>query len=90
HFFFVKKPFSFFGNCFQILLAQKTWIGYDTKKKNLPSVRKAVIANNGIPAAWQQPLPEESLQMVDYWYARDYEPMDDVKLIWKMYRRLGE
>ena len=90
HFFFVKKPFSFFGNCFQILLAQKTWIGYATPEKNLPSVRKAVIANNGIPAAWQQPLPEESLQMVDYWYARDYEPMDDVKLIWKMYRRLGE
>ena len=31
----------------------------------------------------------QSLQMVDYWYARDYEPSQDLKLIWKSYKRLG-
>jgi hypothetical protein len=34
-------------------------------------------------------LPADSLQMMDYWYARDYEPSKDIKLLWRMYRRLG-
>lgn len=89
HFIGVKRPFRFFADCFVILFAQKTWVGYATAEKNLPPLRKAVIACNGIPLRIKQELPVESLQMVDYWYARDYEPSNDIKLIWKVYRRLG-
>jgi hypothetical protein len=85
----VKKPFRFFANCLAVLFAQKTWVGYSTEEKNLPVLRQPVIACNGIPFTIKQELPVESLQMVDYWYARDYEPSQDIKLIWKMYRRLG-
>jgi O-antigen biosynthesis protein len=85
----VKKPFQFFSNCFSVLFAQKTWIGYATPEKHLPRLYEAVIACNGIPYSAKQQLPTESLQMMDYWYARDYEPSNDLKLIWKMYRRLG-
>jgi O-antigen biosynthesis protein len=85
----VKKPFHFFSNCFSVLFAQKTWIGYAVPEKNLPHLYEAVIACNGIPRSTQQQLPAESLQMMDYWYARDYEPSGDLKMIWKMYRRLG-
>lgn len=85
----VKKPFNFFSNCFAVLFARKTWIGYAIQEKNLPSLSTAVIACNGIPLAAQQVLPKESLQMMDYWYARDYEPTRDLKLIWRSYRRLG-
>ena len=85
----VKKPLPFFGNCVAVLLAKKTWVGYVTQEKNLPRLRKAVIACNGIPVNTKQELPEQSLQMVDYWYARDYEPSNDIKIIWKMYRSLG-
>ncbi|MEO5563104.1 MAG: glycosyltransferase family 2 protein, partial [Chitinophagaceae bacterium] len=89
HLFAVKKPARFFVNCFAVLFAQKTWIGYATIQNNLPPLRKAVMACNGIPLSAKQELPQESLQMVDYWYARDYEPANDVKLLRKMYRRLG-
>jgi GT2 family glycosyltransferase len=85
----VKKPFRFFGNCVAVLFAKKTWVGYAAPAKNLPPLRQAVIACNGIPLSTKQELPEQSLQMVDYWYARDYEPSGDIKMIWKMYRRLG-
>ena len=84
HLLFVKKPFSFFRNCFQVLFAKKTWIGYA-----VPELHDAVISCKGIPADNKQQLPRESLQMMDYWYARDYEPMNDFKLIRRMYRRLG-
>jgi len=88
--FVVRKPFSFFGNCIDVLFGRKTWIGYSAPEKNLPSLRRAIIACNGIPASIKQELPKESLQMVDYWYARDYEPATDLKLVWKIYRRLGD
>ncbi len=88
--FIIKKPFQYFGNCFQVLLAQKTWIGYAVTEKNLPQLPPGVLTCNGIPGSIKQELPAESLQTIDYWYARDYEPANDLKLIWKTYRGLGD
>jgi hypothetical protein len=89
HFFTVKKPFSFFANCFAVLFAQRTWIGYAKEEKNLPFLRAPVMACNGVPASVEQALPDESLYLMDFWYARDYEPANDLKLLLKTYRRLG-
>jgi O-antigen biosynthesis protein len=89
HFIGVKKPFAFLANCCNVLLARRTWIGYAVNGKHLPFLRKAVIASNGIPLSVKQQLPKESLQMVDEWYARDYEPGQDIKRIFKLYRHLG-
>ena len=89
HVFVVKKPFVFFANCITVLFAKRTWIGYAMPEKNLPALRKGIVACNGSVITVKHSLPEESLQMVDYWYARDYEPAKDLKLLWRMYRRLG-
>jgi hypothetical protein len=85
----MKKPFAFFANCFGVLVAKKTWIGYASSDKQLPVLPAAVIGSNGIPMNAQLNLPKESLQMMDYWYARDYEPVKDLKMIMRLYRRLG-
>lgn len=87
--FLVKKPIRFFSNCLAVLFAKKTWIGYAVTEKNLPRLSHPVIACNGIPARAVQKLPKESLQMMDYWYARDYAPTNDLKMIWRSYRSLG-
>jgi len=84
-----KKPLAFLQNCIHVLLGSHTWIGYALPQKGLPPLRKGVLAANGIPVKVKQPLTGESLQMMDYWYARDYDPVDEWKLIWKLYRRLG-
>jgi O-antigen biosynthesis protein len=86
----VKKPFSFFANCIAVLFAKKTWIGYLAEEKKLPRLRPGVMACNGISGSVKQQLPPESLQMMDQWYARDYEPANDLRLIWKTWRRLGD
>ncbi|MCX6315892.1 MAG: glycosyltransferase [Bacteroidetes bacterium] len=87
--FLVKKPGRFFQNCMKVLAAQKTWIGYAVSEKNLPQLRTAVIGNNGVNVATTYSFSAESLQMMDYWYARDYEPSTDLKLLWKSYRKQG-
>lgn len=89
HLFFVKKPLSFYKNCFLVLFAKKTWVGYTVQEKNLPFLQPPVIACNGIPAATIQQLPKESLQMMDYWYARDYDPLNELKFIFRIYKKLG-
>jgi len=71
------------------LFTRKTWIGYAVQDANLPSLPIAVIQCNGIPSSSIQQLPKESLQMMDYWYARDYDPIKEIKMIKKMYRYLG-
>ncbi|MBC7948119.1 MAG: glycosyltransferase [Chitinophagaceae bacterium] len=87
--FVVKKPFSFFANCFSVLLMHKTWVGYASNSSQLPRLRPGIIASNGVPVKVKQQLPAESLQMVDYWYARDYTPVNDLRFIQKAYRNLG-
>jgi len=89
HFIVVKNPLSFFNNCLQVFLARRTWIGYTTDSQTLPHLRKGVIGCNGASVNAVQQLPAESLRKVDYWYARDYEPVQDLKLLWKSYRNLG-
>ncbi|HMR91079.1 MAG TPA: glycosyltransferase [Chitinophagaceae bacterium] len=87
--FFIKKPIIFFGNCFAVIAGKKTWIGYAASATGLPPLRKSVLACNGLPAAQPRELPLQSLQMMDYWYARDYEPSSDLRIIIRQYRRLG-
>ncbi len=89
HFLFVKKPLLFFKNCFSVLFGYKTWIGYAVHEKFLPPIRKGVMTCNGTHFSLQQQFPEESLKMMDQWYARDYDPLNDLRLIFKIYNKLG-
>lgn len=85
----VKKPFQFAGNALRVLTGTRTWIGYSVNEKQLPPLRKAILGNNGLPVATSQAFSAESLGMMDHWYARDYLPATDLKLLWRSYRNLG-
>ncbi|HEY2722202.1 MAG TPA: hypothetical protein VGI82_10780, partial [Chitinophagaceae bacterium] len=89
HLFLVKRPIEFFKNCFLVLFGKRTWIGYAGKGGPLPKLRQAVMGCNGVPTNFINELPAEGLQIVNQWYARDYEPSLDLKLLWKNYRQLG-
>jgi hypothetical protein len=89
HFIGVRKPFAFLGNCLTVLFAKKTWIGYAVPKKNLPALRESIFASNGTNLSSALKLPIESLQEMDHWYAKEYEPLSDLKFLLRNYRRLG-
>lgn len=88
-FLFVKKSLFFLRNCCRVLAGSRTWVGYNLRSKQLPVLRTGVIATNGIRTGSQEKLSEENLKMLDYQYAKDYEPLQDVILILKNYRYLG-
>jgi GT2 family glycosyltransferase len=89
HFLFVQKPFRFLKNCVHVLIGSRTWVGYILYIEGLPKIREGILSSNGKPWLAQQALPEENLHMLDYWYARDYEPLQDLKIILKHYKYLG-
>jgi GT2 family glycosyltransferase len=89
HLLLVKRPGKFFANCFSVLLARKTWIGYAQENARLPRLRPSVLGPNGLPAKVQQTLPETSLRQLDYWYALEYEPLRDLRSVLRNYRELG-
>jgi len=89
HLILVPHPLRFMTNCISVLFARKTWVGYIAGDIGLPRLRAGVLAPNGQSLLAAGALPPESIQLVDYSYARDYEPIQDLKLLAENYRRLG-
>jgi len=87
-FFLVRRPKGFWKACWRVLRGKKTWVGYVRPRGGLPSLRPAVIGSNGLPLHAQS-MGEESLQLLDYWYAKDYEPGQDLKTLFRGFVNLG-
>ena len=87
HFFFVKSPLQFFVNCFAVLFGRITWVGYTIAQPSLPYIRKSVLAPDGKKG--HPSLSDDNLYSLNYWYARNYEPLQDVKTIFTQYKYLG-
>jgi hypothetical protein len=86
--FLVNRPLHFLRNCVQVILGEKTWVGYSKPSTSLPRLRNSVLAPNGKREA-KPAASIENRQLLDYWYARNYEPLQDVKTIWRHYPDLG-
>jgi O-antigen biosynthesis protein len=89
HFFGVKRPAKFFKNCFEVLVAKKTWVGYINQPGQLPKIRPGVLGANGIERTSQQGLPDTSIKMIDSWYAKNFAPWHDLRIIFGRYKYLG-
>ena len=89
HLFLNKKPGYFLANCLQVLAGKKTWIGYINQNETLPSLRLSVLSPSGTIKTLTQLLPPDSKTLIDFWYAKKYEPLRDILLILKNYGKLG-
>jgi O-antigen biosynthesis protein len=89
HLIAMKNPIRFFLNCFSVIAGKKTWIGFALSEKKLPKLRKGILTCNGVPPEKLKGMPEESLGAVDQWYAAEYDPAHDLKMLFKNYRILG-
>jgi GT2 family glycosyltransferase len=86
--FLVNYPFRFLRNCFAVLAGRYTWVGYSKPSASLPLLRNSILAPNGKKLAAGAPVTENR-QLLDYWYARNYDPLQDLKTIFRHYPDLG-
>ncbi len=88
HFIIKKRPLAFFKNIFNVLSGKNTWISYADPGKNLPILKKGIITTTGLPSDSNM-LPSESLFQMDKLYAKHYNVLSDVKLIWNNFQSLS-
>lgn len=88
HFLFNRHPLVLLQHCFQVLFAQKTWIGFTGPVKGLPPVKPSVLGPAGVPHQLNS-LKEEGLQLANEWYAQQYEPAYDLLTVFSHYKNLG-
>ena len=88
HFFVMRSPVAFVRHTFLVLVARQTWIGYLSRSEKLPRLRPPVIASNGTAPGSE--ADQEKAFLIDHWYARNYEPLQDVKLIMENYRAMAK
>ena len=88
HFLFNKHPPALLAHCLQVLMYQKTWIGYSSPHPYFPVLKPSVLGPAGIPHRQTQ-LNAEGLLLADEWYAREYQALYDLRTIISNYKKLG-
>lgn len=90
--FVVRKPASFVKNIFLVLMAKKTWVGYcSTATLNsvkLPDLKPGVL--DPAEALSVKSLSDETLDRLNLLYARDYKTKNDLNILVKGFRNLGD
>lgn len=81
-----QKPLQFLANLFLVLIGVKTWVGYEANADpRLPSIKKSVLS----PHQHINATDMEYLNKLNLAYAKDYKTENDLKIILKNFRALG-
>jgi len=89
-FLFVKNKIGFAGNIYHVLVGNKSWVGYAKNKANigdLPKIRTGVLTPLDGLKLKQLNIP--TIQRLNFLYAKDYEPIKDIEIVWKGLSNLG-
>lgn len=85
---FERKPAGFFMHIFQVMIGKKSWVGYagNGKEGKLPAIKAGVLS----PMVLTVPSSDSGvIYDVNSAYARDYNIMTDIRIIFKGFRNLG-
>jgi GT2 family glycosyltransferase len=88
HFIINRHALGLLQHSIAVIRGRKTWIGFSTSRKHLPTLPASVLGPAGQPHHLSH-LKEEGLLLADEWYAREYEPVYDLKTIFANYQKLG-
>ncbi len=90
HILFQKHKTAFIRNIFLVLLGKRSWVGYHPGPKagKLPPLKASVLHPGD--AIFYKELSEETLDKLNYLYAKDYKLETDLQICLKAYRMLGK
>lgn len=82
--------FRVIQNALMVLGGRRTWIGYTKKDRSLPLLLQGILSTTGLPVDQKEHHKDESIDYIDYWYAKNYNWKHDLKIILKNYSQLGK
>lgn len=88
----VRNKGGYLSNCIRVLFGRRSWVGYMghssiSGPNGLPRIRPGIL--HPLAETDTRELPPHITERVNYMYARDYRPSDDLRLIVKHYRLMG-
>lgn len=85
--FVVKQPAGFLKNIFSVLFGKKTWVGYSGKDIHLPKIKEGIFSP--LDSFSNKITDENTINRLNFLYAKDYSAINDLEIIWKGMRNLG-
>ncbi|MEI6748413.1 MAG: glycosyltransferase family 2 protein [Bacteroidales bacterium] len=90
-FFMMKKPLHFFANIFLVMLGLRSWIGYcptdPAEHQKLPHIKRGIL--NPTDVYRNKTISPDAILRLNMLYVRDYKLMNDLQIIVRAFRRLG-
>jgi GT2 family glycosyltransferase len=87
----IRNPAGLVRNIFQVIFAQRSWVGYNTGSKEgfekLPHIKPGVLHPED--AFRNKQISQEITGKLNLIYARDYDFPKDLNIIFRAYRELG-
>jgi GT2 family glycosyltransferase len=84
--FIASTPRGLLNNIFTVLFGKKTWVAYTIKNEKMPVMKRGVLR----PAdSLSIRVDEQTEQRLNLQYARDYSVYNDLRIISKAIRKLG-
>jgi GT2 family glycosyltransferase len=87
--FLVKNPMNIFKNALLVLIGKRTWVGFSFYQTKLPPVAVGIINPQGFIIGKPYPVVNNVLKKTDYIYAKEYDWVNDLKIIFEHYKNLG-
>ncbi|PLX22704.1 MAG: glycosyl transferase family 2 [Salinivirgaceae bacterium] len=85
----VKSKSKLLRNIWQVLIGRKSWVGFAQTSKihELPAIRKGVL--NPSMLQKDKNLNEDMLQRLNMIYAKDYRVINDLAIVFRLWKQLG-
>ena len=87
----IKNRLQFITNLAGVFIGSYSWVGFSKLNRpnheQLPKIKKGILSpSDRIPNLGEN---EIELQKLDLIYAKDYQIMHDIQIIWRGFQRLG-
>jgi hypothetical protein len=89
-FFIIKKPMHLLQNIFSVFIGKHSWVGYvkSSNSVQLPKIKSGIL--NPADAMKSVSMDDKTMNMLNEHYAKNYDILYDLKVIFKGYRLLGK
>jgi hypothetical protein len=86
----IKNPFQLIKNILTVWVGNASWVGYvkTTASIQLPKIKNGIL--NPSDAINNASMDEKTMNMLNEHYAKNYDILYDIKIIFKSYRNLGK
>ncbi len=88
-FLLIENATKAFKNAWLIITGKRTWVGYSSFQNTLPLIAYGILTPNGFSNNNTFHISSSVLKKTDLLYAREYDWMQDLKIIFGNYKKLG-